>query len=323
MANENAKELGLCGLLSLQHKSEENLYEMALTEMQGESRRNGLWARALSEAMGDERKTEALYIGYRVEQLTTEQGTQRRTALEAERAERAEQVVFDCPKCGNKLRLTKGKLSDFATDKSAALTFSCPKCREAFDGWPLIPVSFRTLSTLEAERAEPVVFDCPKCGNKLNLTQEKLSELTTGKCGNWTHSCPSCGETFDGWSFISTFHRKLSTLPPVKKLQLEKDVAGVSVSKKQTGLATASLICGICGLAYPVSILFLVSIAGIICGHIAMSRIRDKPAVFDGLKRAKAGLIISYIALALGLGLSIAMGFMRASINSSLYQMGH
>jgi len=96
-----------------------------------------------------------------------------------------------------------------------------------------------------------------------------------------------------------------------------------TVSKKKTGLATASLVCGICGLAYPTSILFLASIVGIICGHMAMGRIKKKPDEYDGPRRAKAGLIISYFALALGLVLGIYMASMRASINSSLQQMGY
>ena len=96
-----------------------------------------------------------------------------------------------------------------------------------------------------------------------------------------------------------------------------------TVSKKKTGLATASLICGICGLAYPMSILFLASVAGIICGHMAMGRIKKKPDEYGGPKRAKAGLIISYLALALGLVLGIYIACMQASINSSLQQMGY
>lgn len=99
--------------------------------------------------------------------------------------------------------------------------------------------------------------------------------------------------------------------------------ANAPQQKKKTGLATASLVCGICGLAYPTSILFLASIAGIICGHMATRRIREKPDEYDGPKRAKAGLIISYIALALGLILGFAIGFMRASINQSIQQMGY
>lgn len=93
--------------------------------------------------------------------------------------------------------------------------------------------------------------------------------------------------------------------------------------KKKTGLATASLVCGICGLAYPTSILFLASIAGIICGHMAMARIKKKPEDYDGRKRAEAGLVISYIALVLGLVFGIAMGLMRASLNSSLQEVGY
>ena len=88
--------------------------------------------------------------------------------------------------------------------------------------------------------------------------------------------------------------------------------------KKRSGLATASLVCGICGLAYPISILFLASIAGVVCGHMSLARIKDKPSEFAGSKRAKAGLIISYIALALGLILSIAIAYMKKDIETHL-----
>lgn len=88
--------------------------------------------------------------------------------------------------------------------------------------------------------------------------------------------------------------------------------------KKRTGLAMASLICGLCGLAYPVSILFFSSIAGIICGHMAMNRIRINPSEYDGLKLARAGLIISYVALGLGLVLGFTMGFLKTQIRSTV-----
>jgi len=88
--------------------------------------------------------------------------------------------------------------------------------------------------------------------------------------------------------------------------------------KKRSGLATASLVCGICGLAYPPSFLFLASIAGVVCGHVALVRIKEKPAEYAGAKRAKAGLIISYIALALGLILSIAITYLKNDIEARL-----
>lgn len=89
-------------------------------------------------------------------------------------------------------------------------------------------------------------------------------------------------------------------------------------SQKKSGLATASLVCGICGLAYPPSILFLASIAGVVCGHMALARIKEKPAEYAGTKRAKAGLIISYIALALGLILSIVIAYLKSDIEARL-----
>jgi len=54
-----------------------------------------------------------------------------------------------------------------------------------------------------------------------------------------------------------------------------------------------------------------------------MGRIKKKPKEYGGTKRAKVGLIISYFALALGLALGMYIAYMRASINSSLQQMGY
>ena len=92
----------------------------------------------------------------------------------------------------------------------------------------------------------------------------------------------------------------------------------INSSHKNTGTAIASLVCSICGLAYPTSILFFSSIAGIICGHIAISRIKRNPSEYGGFKRAIAGVIIGYIAAALGL----VLGFTIASSRMKLRQMG-
>ena len=56
----------------VQEGDEESLYEIAFNELNSEKRRNGLWAKALSESNGDEKLAGSLYIKYRVRLLKKE-----------------------------------------------------------------------------------------------------------------------------------------------------------------------------------------------------------------------------------------------------------
>ncbi len=50
-------------------RTEEDAYERAAEELEEETQRKGLWAKAFSDANGDEKTQRALYIKYRAEQL--------------------------------------------------------------------------------------------------------------------------------------------------------------------------------------------------------------------------------------------------------------
>ncbi|SVE01904.1 uncharacterized protein METZ01_LOCUS454758 [marine metagenome] len=50
-------------------ETEEDAYEFAAKEVEEESYKKGLWAKAFSDAQGDEKKQAALYIKYRANQL--------------------------------------------------------------------------------------------------------------------------------------------------------------------------------------------------------------------------------------------------------------
>jgi len=50
-------------------KTEEDAYERAAEELEEEMQNKGIWAKAFSDADGDEQKQKALYIKYRAEQL--------------------------------------------------------------------------------------------------------------------------------------------------------------------------------------------------------------------------------------------------------------
>jgi hypothetical protein len=64
-----------------------------------------------------------------------------------------------------------------------------------------------------------------------------------------------------------------------------------------SGLAIASMVCGIVGLVACMMIPGVLSIAAVICGHLAISRIRNSPVPISGRGMAIAGLATGYTAL--------------------------
>ncbi|MBN3040751.1 MAG: DUF4190 domain-containing protein [Candidatus Omnitrophica bacterium] len=85
---------------------------------------------------------------------------------------------------------------------------------------------------------------------------------------------------------------------------------------KTSGLAIASLVCGIvslcCGL--------LLGIPAIICGHIALKQINDSADTIGGKGMAIAGLIMGYLSLVLTVILMVT-GFIPAFIEG--FQEGY
>jgi hypothetical protein len=77
----------------------------------------------------------------------------------------------------------------------------------------------------------------------------------------------------------------------------------VVVQQRTSGLAIASLVCGICQLGFPLPI----SIVAIFLGHSARRRIRQTGERGDGL--AGAGLVLGYGGLACWLLLFVMMFF--------------
>ena len=68
-----------------------------------------------------------------------------------------------------------------------------------------------------------------------------------------------------------------------------------------SGLAVASLICGLVGL---VTCMFIPGIPAVICGHMALNRMADPSVNLQGRGMAIAGLIMGYI------GLLVCAGFL-------------
>jgi hypothetical protein len=77
--------------------------------------------------------------------------------------------------------------------------------------------------------------------------------------------------------------------------------------KPTSGLAIASLICGVAGL---VSCL-LPGIAAVICGHMALNRIEAADSKLDGRGMAIAGLVLGYLSI---LVLVLVVAFMMLSV---------
>ena len=76
-------------------------------------------------------------------------------------------------------------------------------------------------------------------------------------------------------------------------------------------MAIASLVLSIIG-GYPWA--STASIVTVICGHIALYKIKKDPNVYVGKGIAVAGLILGY----LGLAIAIALGIMRGVLKNKL-----
>ncbi|NQV00099.1 MAG: DUF4190 domain-containing protein [Parcubacteria group bacterium] len=82
-------------------------------------------------------------------------------------------------------------------------------------------------------------------------------------------------------------------------------------NKKKKGLAIASLVLGIIG-GYPWA--STASIVAVICGHIALYKIKKDSNAYTGKGFAIAGLILGY----LGLVIAIVLGIMRGILKNEL-----
>ena len=107
-----------------------------------------------------------------------------------------------------------------------------------------------------------------------------------------------------GWAALSTVPGVSATptstaAPQVSPGAITATPAAVVIpQRKNEPLAIVSLICSLLGLCGFCCGLFLVSaIAGIVCGHLALSRIKANPEL-EGHGLAMAGLIIGYVAVA-------------------------
>lgn len=110
-----------------------------------------------------------------------------------------------------------------------------------------------------------------------------------------------------GWAALSTLPG-VSAVPapaappaattPAATSMVPAGPANVVPPRKSEQLAVLSLIFSILGLCgFCCGFFMTAAIAGIVCGHIALSRIKAKPEL-EGHGLALAGLVIGYIAVA-------------------------
>ena len=106
-----------------------------------------------------------------------------------------------------------------------------------------------------------------------------------------------------GWAALSTVPgvsaTPASATPPISPTVVATPpTAVVPPPRKSEPLALLSLIFSILGLCgFCCGFFMTAAIAGIICGHIALSRIKANPEL-EGHSLAMAGLIIGYVAVA-------------------------
>ena len=74
-----------------------------------------------------------------------------------------------------------------------------------------------------------------------------------------------------------------------------------SIPTQNSGLATASLVCGITSLLFSI----FTGIPAIICGHKALSKIKKSQGLLGGSGMAIAGLVLGYISIALTLIIAV------------------
>ena len=125
----------------------------------------------------------------------------------------------------------------------------------------------------------PATFICPSCGK--SVTAEAGAEFT----------CPMCGQVIrapDG-----------SAPTPPTEPPIELAYANLGDRPAASGLAIASMICGIVGLAGAcvMGLGIPVGIVGLVLGIIALVRISRQPARFGGRGMAIAGVCTGALSL--------------------------
>ena len=112
---------------AIENAEEESLYAQAALEVSRGDIRPGLWAKAIAAADGDERKAQARYLGFRVEQLQ----------LQLSAAEEMAKINFPVDivgrQTGEKYDALNGKCpNDYCGATILLNSQACPKCEALF-----------------------------------------------------------------------------------------------------------------------------------------------------------------------------------------------
>lgn len=97
----------------------EIFYEQATQEIEENTINRGVWAKAWSDAEGNNTKARALYIRYRAQEIRHDASNK---IAKAAFNRREEQSVVSCPRCSQKCRVPAGR----------KLNINCPKCKTQF-----------------------------------------------------------------------------------------------------------------------------------------------------------------------------------------------
>ena len=81
-----------------------------------------------------------------------------------------------------------------------------------------------------------------------------------------------------------------------------------------SGLAIASMVCGIVGICTCYFAIFL-GIPAVICGHMALSQINNSQLPMGGRGMAIAGLVLGYLEILITVGFGIFLGIAIATGN--------
>jgi hypothetical protein len=101
--------------------SDEAYYAQAAYEIQNKIISDGLWAKAWSDAHGDDVRAQALYMRYRADDLRR-QAAGKFGEYAGECRNDMEELIIPCLYCGARLRVAAGKYLDV----------NCPKCGASF-----------------------------------------------------------------------------------------------------------------------------------------------------------------------------------------------
>lgn len=86
--------------------------------------------------------------------------------------------------------------------------------------------------------------------------------------------------------------------------ETDPSISGDPVAPKTCGLAVGSLLMGILSLVACFSVVILAAIPAVICGHLALKRIKDSGGILAGRGLAIAGLVAGYVGV---VGLLLAL----------------